>query len=122
MATIDNFTDPKEGWSLISHYIGNSFLHIRLIVEAKGWDWQAEVYYEKVLLTGCLKKIVARMTEYGHTEEAAKMDQLRKMVEDGDLTNSEVTDTIINKEKELSPATRVMDEVVKKLFGEKTPH
>ena len=49
---------------------------------------------------------LSRLFILGNTEESAKIDQIRWMVEEGDLTNLEIVQAIHNKNKELDPTAK----------------
>ena len=117
MATFDTCTKPEEGWSLIGHFLGNILKPIQLTVTDKKEGWQAEVARLRMELLERLQKIVTRMKEHGHAEEAEKMNQVCAMVEGNDLNSLDAIQAVFAKEKEISPTSRAMDEVLKRLFG-----
>lgn len=117
MATVDTCTKPEEGWALISYFLGNIMVPIRFALTKKNEGWQAEVAQQRAKLLARLKKIVARMNENGHGEEAAKMNQICVLVEGSDLNDSAAIEAVFEKEKEISPTSRGMDEALKRLFG-----
>ena len=115
MSTVDTFTTADAAWSLVHHFLGNRLSAINLITEAKSDGWSKDVEDNKVMLISSLKKIVERLFVLGNVEESAKINQIRQMVEEGDLTDLEIVQAIHDKSKELDSKGKAFTEQVEKL-------
>ena len=126
MATVRNFTTPKEGWSLANHFLSNLVPLIGLYggVGEKETETQKDkrervIYDSRTKLAGSLYMIVRRMKSNGHDGEAAKMQHLLDMVIDLDLTDPEVRKAINDKHAELDANIREFQEELTKLRAER---
>ena len=117
MATVNDCTEPEEGWSLINHFLGNILLAIRFVVNGKQKGWQATVAEMRTKFLGHLNTIVFRMNLNGHGEDAAKMRQICALVEDSDLNDLVSIQAIFDKNDELSPNGKRMKETLEQLRG-----
>ena len=119
MSTVDTFITADDAWSLVHHFLGNRLSAINLVTEDKSDGWDKVVEDNRVMLINSLRKIVERLSALGNVEESVKIDQIRQMVEDGDLTNPATIDAIHAKNLEYSESARAMQAKVKELFGNK---
>ncbi|MBD3359161.1 MAG: hypothetical protein GF365_00410 [Candidatus Buchananbacteria bacterium] len=110
MATAFNCKTPKDGWSLYSHFLGNCLVSISFQVNSKNEQNNDEAQKEKseriisdswLKLIGALYMIKDRIENFGHSEEALKMQQIIDMVVNSDLTDLSTHDAILVKQKEL---------------------
>ncbi len=112
MATAFTCTTPQDGWSLYGHFLGNYLVTISFQVKSKNEqdnnkaqkEKQERIIYDSWLkLIGALYTIKYRIENYGHTEEALKMQQIIDMVVNSDLTDLSKHDAIHAKYEKLKP-------------------
>jgi hypothetical protein len=116
MAGIDTFTTPDDGWGLVSHYLGHTLLGIRISMEKKFEGWKVEAQEDGQSLIGRLEKIVGRLNEYGHADDAKKVQELLDLVKDSNMTDPEALNAIGTKHLELNDRARALEEKVRELF------
>jgi hypothetical protein len=109
MSTALTCTNPEEGWSLYSHFLGNCLLAIRGIVkrndeEGKKEETEQNISKNRAILVGNLYMIMDRMKICGYDEDAVKMQFIIDMVVRKDLTDLGVHEAIHNKFEELNSA------------------
>jgi len=117
MATVDDFTALEDGWFFVSHFLGNSFAPIRMIIETKRDNWESKVSEIREKLIDKLQKIVKRMEANGHIEDSLKIAEICEMVQKSDLHDNEILDAILAKNLEYNQAAREMKAKIKEMFG-----
>jgi hypothetical protein len=119
-STVETFLTPEDGWALVTHFLGNILLGIRLVAEKKENGWEDVVNKRKKELSEKLGKICWRMIDLNHIEDAEKINQILNMVYKADFTDPSAVgataDAIYAKNLELNSNARKMDEMVKKYF------
>ncbi|MDP2655253.1 MAG: hypothetical protein Q8P17_01695 [bacterium] len=103
MTTIYTCTEPKDAWSLVSHFLGNKLLVIGMSND------EAAISRIRSELIGSLYMLVRNMNVHGHVDDASKIQQILDMVTDQDVTKAEVCEAIHNKNHELNAGKREFD-------------
>src|SRR3989344_199948 len=124
MTTVYTCTEPKEAWSLVSHFLGNQLLSISLASEVfeKRLKDESEdetvrdengaiISRSRAQLIGNLYMLVRRMSAHGHTDDSTNIQQILDMVTDQDVTKAEVRQAIHDKNYELNAGKREFDAV-----------
>jgi hypothetical protein len=112
MATIFSVQTPKEGWGLVSHYLGNYLLVTQWhgdktdtgrdnIKELGAEKCERIVFDNHTKLIGAMHMIVRNLNKHGHAEEASKVQQILDMIIEQDVTNPVVAKAIHAKHEEL---------------------
>ena len=96
MTTIYTCTEPKDAWSLVSHFLGNKLLVIGMSND------EAAISRIRSELIGSLYMLVRNMDAHNHHDDAAKIQQIMDMVTDQDVTKAEVCKAIHEKNRELN--------------------
>lgn len=109
MTTIYTCTEPKDAWSLVSHFLGNKLLVISLASEAPERESEATISHSRAELIGSLYMLIRRMDAHGHHDEAGKIQQILDMVTDHDVTKGEIRQAIHDKNREFNARTREFD-------------
>lgn len=117
MATIDNFTTAEEGWGLVGHFLGNILLVVRMAVSDKQDGWESVVAQNKLKLAERLKRIAQRMADNGYLDDSAKINDILRMVEEGDLTDSAIIDAIHAENLEYNVGAQAIEAKVRELFN-----
>lgn len=118
MTTIYTCTEPKDAWSLVSHFLANQLLIISLACEAREKlpddkvlrdENEATISRAHLILSGDLFFLVHKMKAYGHADDSAKIQQILGMIVDQDVTKPEVREAIHAKNRELNAGKREFD-------------
>lgn len=111
MARAHNCTNPQEGWSLYSHFLGGQLLIINIYSKAKEEESEdlrekreSKVEEAKARLLGYLYMIMRRMIMYGHQSDAVRMGRIVDFIVEYDLSDPEVRDRLNALHEELSPS------------------
>jgi hypothetical protein len=129
MSTVRTCCTPKDGWALVSHFLGNLLLVISSqceVIETLNLEEGSDERYwlERVIddaqakLVGSLYMITRRMRNHGHDDDAAKIQQLVDMVAAEDLTNPDSRAAIHAKHKESDSESRNFEAELAKLRAE----
>lgn len=116
MSILETCVDPTVAWQLVSHYLGNVFMAIRLAIESQDENWQADIDDHKKMLVEKLGQISVAMSERNFADDSGKIAELHKMVEKGDLTSLEVLAAIDVKNLEYNEGAREMEAKLRELF------
>ena len=115
MAIAHNLATAEEGWTLVSHFLGNNLTAIAMHVETH----EDEVVEAKwVDLVGNLYVIIRHMRSSGLDDEASKMQEILDMIVDQDVTDPAVRTAIGDKHSELSLQQRNFQDEVARLRAE----
>jgi len=118
MSTIHDFENLEDGWSLVSHFISNQILAIRLIMQNVEYGKEAKEKQERCIsdiqaqLAGKLYMIVFRMQAIGCEEVAMKVKQILDMVVGQEFSGGSILDAILEKNNELNPNKKAFDEAL----------
>ena len=107
---------------MVTHFLGNELLVISLSSEALGKLLHEEkekteriISDARAQLIGNLYMLVRNMNAHGHTDDAAKIQQILDMVTDQDVTKDEVREAIHGKNHELNAQKREFDAAMAEL-------
>lgn len=121
MTTIYTCTEPKDAWSLVSHFLANNLQVIssacdpaEIAVNFKERT-EATINRSRAELIGNLYMLIRRMNTHGHTDDASKIQQILDMVTDHDVTNAAVREAIHAKNRELNAGKREFDAAMAEL-------
>lgn len=121
MATIYTCTEPKDAWSLVSHFLANNLLVISGACDASeiAVNFQdvteAKINRSRSELIGSLYMLIRRMDAHGYHDEAGKIQQILDMVTDQDVTTAEVRKAIHAKNCEFNAGKREFDATIAEL-------
>ncbi|MDP2665143.1 MAG: hypothetical protein Q8P23_00645 [bacterium] len=128
MSTVYTCTEPKDAWSLVSHFLGNQLLVISLsseVLEEEGKyisqnemvrdRHEAVISCSRAQLIGNLYMLVRNMNAHGHDGDASKIQHILDMVTDQDVTKAEVREAIHAKNREFNANKREFDAAMAEL-------
>lgn len=130
MSTARTCNNPKDGWALYAHFLGNELLTIRMKVEQmevkqieredEDEKERTEMFIERIRagLVGFLYMTMRQMKVHGYGDEAAQMELIIGMVIDSDLNDFELHTVIQKKYEEFNPAAREFREQLAQLKAE----
>jgi hypothetical protein len=130
MANIFTVQTPKDGWGLVSHYLGNYLTIIpmysvktepgrRMIEEDGAEKCERVVFDNRTKLVGAMHMIVRNLNQHGHADEATKVQQILDMIIEQDVTDPTVVMAIHAKHEELDAGRREFKAALEKMRAER---